>query len=405
MLAAGIAHDLNNVLAPIVFAAPLLRDSLSAPRDLKVLNTLEQSAARGTGLVKQILGFAQSTTGQFHTTQVKHLARDIINIIEETFPKTIELCHEVPTDLWPVLGDPTQIHQVLLNLCVNARDAMPHGGTLGIQLTNRWLDAGAASAIPGARPGAWLVVEVTDTGTGIPPEVLARIWDPFFTTKGPGKGTGLGLATVRGIVASHNGFIELQTEVGRGTTFRVFLPVADSGLTCPTSVAPFTVPRGRGELILVVDDDAPIRDSVTEILIRHGYRVTSCADGIDAIAIYATRVGEISLIITDSDMPNLGGESLSRAILGLQSNARIVAMSGLSGGSAGDPDFKSFRETAHAFLAKPFSTEALLGTVHRVLHPSAQADNGALAQITRNRRSLADPRRLDPAILADTTSD
>ena len=169
MLAAGIAHDLNNVLAPIMFAAPMLRDSLGSERDLRILATLEKSAQRGAALVKQILGFAHATTGDFRSTQVKHLARDIVSVVEETFPKNIELRHEVPSDLWPVLGNPTQIHQVLMNLCVNARDAMPQGGTLSITAANRRLDAAEAAALAGGRPGDWLMLTVSDTGSGIPP--------------------------------------------------------------------------------------------------------------------------------------------------------------------------------------------------------------------------------------------
>jgi len=270
MLASGIAHDLNNVLAPIMFAAPLLRESLSTPRDLRILDTFKQCAERGTGLVKQILGFVHSTAGDTQPTQVKHIARDIINIIEETFPKSIELQQTIPSDLWPVLGNATQIHQVLLNLCVNARDAMPQGGTLRVTAANRRLNAAEADAIPGARPGAWLVLEVADTGTGIPPEVLERIWTPFFTTKGIGKGTGLGLSTIRGIVVNHHGFTELHTKVGRGTTFRVFLPAVESESPQTISASPFDMPDGHGELILLVDDDTAIRDIGTAILEKHG---------------------------------------------------------------------------------------------------------------------------------------
>lgn len=205
MLASGIAHDLNNMLAPILFAGPLLRTSVTSPRDLRILETLEKSAERGSGLVRQILAFAQGTSAAPRITQLKHIARDVVSIVEATFPKTITLEQQIASGAWPVQANPTQIHQVLLNLCVNARDAMPQGGTLSIRLGNRHLDADAAAAIPEARPGDWLVIEVADTGTGIPPEIVPRIWESFFTTKAPGKGTGLGLATVRSIVTGHMG--------------------------------------------------------------------------------------------------------------------------------------------------------------------------------------------------------
>jgi signal transduction histidine kinase len=170
LLAAGIAHDLNNMLAPIIFTAPLLRDSATTPRDLKILDTLERSANRGAGLVRQILAFTHSTTGEPQLTQIKHVARDIIDMVEETFPKSIQIEQHISSDVWPVMGNPTQLHQVFLNLCVNARDAMPQGGTLCINMANRRLNEEEARAIPGALPGAWLVIEVTDTGTGIPPK-------------------------------------------------------------------------------------------------------------------------------------------------------------------------------------------------------------------------------------------
>jgi PAS domain S-box-containing protein len=372
MLAAGIAHDLNNVLAPIMFAAPLLRDSLSTPRDLKILETLKQCAARGAGLVKQILGFVHSTTGEFQLTHVRHIARDVISVIEETFPRSIELEQKVPSDLWPVLGNVTQIHQVLLNLCVNARDAMPRGGTLGITAANRRLNAAEADAIPKSRPGAWLVLEVSDTGTGIPPEVLERIWTPFFTTKGVDKGTGLGLSTVRGIVANHQGFIELNTEVGRGTTFRVFLPAVESESPDALTASPFEIPDGQGELILLVDDDAPIREIGTAILEHHGYRVVSCVDGVDAIILFVARAAEISLVITDVEMPRLGGTELAYALSQIRPNIPLLAISGLPPDETGDSGASEAKKLTRAFLAKPFSAADLLGTVHRLIHPSGK---------------------------------
>jgi len=369
MLAAGIAHDLNNVLAPIMFAEPLLREHLSTPRDLKILDTLKQSAVRGVGLVKQILGFVHSTAGEFQPTQVKHIARDIIGVIEETFPRSIELDQTIPSDLWAVLGNPTQIHQILLNLCVNARDAMPQGGKLTIRAANQRLDAAQADRIPGARPGAWLVLEVADTGTGIPPDVLKQIWTPFFTTKGKDKGTGLGLSTVRGIVLNHRGFVELRTEVGRGTTFRVYLPAVEVTAPQAGSASPFDIPDGNGELILFVDDDAPIREISTAVLEKHGYRVITCVDGVEAIVSFIARAGEISLVITDVDMPRLGGTELARTLSQIRPNLPILAISGLVPDEAGSPGVADATKVTHAFLAKPLKTADLLGTVHRLLHP------------------------------------
>ncbi len=367
MLAAGIAHDLNNVLAPIVFAAPMLREHLSTPRDAKMIDTIEQSAGRGAALVKQILGFVHTTSSEFQPTQVKHLARDIASVIEETFPKSIELEQHIPSNLWPVQGNATQLHQVLMNLCVNARDAMPQGGKLRLVAANRQLDAAEAATIPGAHPGAWLVLEIGDTGTGIAPEVLEQIWTPFFTTKPAGKGTGLGLSTVRSIVLGHHGFIQLQTAAGHGTTFRVFLPAIESEVIRATSTTPAEISGGHQELILIVDDDAAIRGIVTTILEEHGYRVVACADGVEAFAQFQAQREAIALVVTDVDMPRLGGLGLVQAILRIRPETRILAMSGLSARSTGGADLPTIQTVAHAFLRKPFKTEDLLGAVHQLL--------------------------------------
>jgi two-component system cell cycle sensor histidine kinase/response regulator CckA len=214
------------------------------------------------------------------------------------------------------------------------------------------------------------VLEVTDTGTGIAPEVLERIWTPFFTTKGIGKGTGLGLSTVRGIVLSHHGFVELDTKVGRGTTFRVFLPDVESESPRPKSVSPFDIPEGHDELILVADDDKAVRDMVAEILGNHGYRVLICADGVEALTLINNRPGGISIVITDADMPRLHGVALARAVRQMRPDIRLLVMSGLSPNEANAPDLPVIQKLAHAFLNKPFTPGALLGAVHGLLHPS-----------------------------------
>lgn len=371
MLAAGISHDLNNVLAPIIFAAPMLREKLSTVRDLKILDTLERSAERGAGLVKQILGFVRTTSGEARLTQVKHLVRDIITVIEETFPKSIQFEHHVPPNLWPVLGNATQIHQVLLNLCVNARDAMPQGGTLRLIVANRQLEPAEAAAIPEGLPGAWISIEVSDTGTGITPEVLAQIWTPFFTTKGAEHGTGLGLTTVRSIVKNHRGFIELQTAPGQGTTFRIYLPATESTPARASGDAPAAIPRGQGQHVLVVDDDAAIRNIVTEVLETYGYRVSSCADGVEAISAVTNHPGEFALVVTDVDMPRLGGLALIQALQPMYPSLRILAMSGMAQSSTGPSDIPQIRNLAHEFLFKPFSGDDLLKAVHLLLCATA----------------------------------
>jgi CheY-like chemotaxis protein len=264
-----------------------------------------------------------------------------------------------------IVANPTQMHQVLLNLCVNARDAMPKGGRLRFQGKNVFLDERAAAAHKGAQPGRYLVLEVGDTGTGIPPGVLEHIWEPFFTTKEADAGTGLGLLTVRGIVEKHSGFIELETEVGRGTTFRVYLP-ADETTTPATSNPPLpSAPRGHGELILVVDDEVDIREVINATLVSHGYRVLVASDGLEAVALFAPRTEEVALVITDLNMPGLEGGTLAIVLRRLDPTVRLLAMSGmLPGKNRADPLPDVFEG---ALMAKPFTVETLLKTVRQHL--------------------------------------
>jgi PAS domain S-box-containing protein len=368
MLAAGIAHDLNNVLTPILMAGPMLRVRATDPLDQRLLQTLEHSAERGAALVRQILAFAHGTTGEPRLMQLKHLARDIVELIEETFPKSIKLEQHFPGDTWPIRANPTQIHQVLLNLCVNSRDAMPGGGTLRLRTGNRRLEPAQALAIPGARPGAFVTIEVEDTGTGIPAEALAHIWEPFFTTKQAGKGTGLGLSTVRGIIESHQGFIELQTTAGQGTTFRINLPAAESDTATDQLAAPPFLPRGSGELLLLVDDEATNRDVTHATLARYGYRVLAAASGTEGVSLFIPRSDEIRLLITDLHMPNLDGASLTRILQRIKPGLKVLAISGLTSGPVGTATEKP-DQFATDYLQKPFKPEALLLKVHKLLQP------------------------------------
>ena len=287
-------------------------------------------------------------------------------LAQATFPKAIRIGTLLPGDLWPIQANATQIHQVFLNLCINARDAMPQGGELTLTAANCTLDAAAAAGIPDARPGDFLAVEVRDTGTGIPPEVLARIWEPFYTTKGEGRGTGLGLSTVRGILHQHEGFVTVQTRVDHGTAFMVYLPAAEGaggGEVRPNAAQPA---RGEAELILVVDDEEPVRLMAAQILSSYGYRVVTACDGAGAIAAFASRAAEVRLVLTDIDMPMLGGQALATALRRIHPGLPIVAMSGTDGsGSVAHDGFTT------AFLAKPFQTETLLSIVRSTLDEPA----------------------------------
>ena len=376
LLAAGIAHDINNMLAPILLAAPMLRDHVQDPGALGLLSTLEQSAERGANLVRQILSFAHGATGEHRMMQVKHLLRDISGVITGTFPKSIRLEDYIPPDLWPINGNPTQIHQVLLNLTVNARDAMPLGGTLRLRAENRVLDLAAANALEGARPGPFLMIQVEDTGTGISSEVLQRMWEPFFTTKETGKGTGLGLSTVRGIVENHNGFVHVTTVAGSGSIFRVFLPAVEGGAGEGSHLPARRLSSGKGELILVVDDERSIRDMTMTMLTRHGYRVILAADGAEAVVVFSQRAAEIRLVITDLHMPHLDGVMLGRALRRINPAAKMLVMSGMSASLGSRPDYPP-EEFAAGFLCKPFKPEVLLAKVQDIMSSGEKGPGNA----------------------------
>ncbi len=364
MLAAGIAHDFNNVLAPVLMAVPLLRDRLTEPTDQRILECVEESARRGAGLVREIVGFAQGVTGESQILQPRHLLRDLVRVMRQTFPRAIGIEVEVEPGLWPLRANPTQLHQVLLNLCVNARDSMPEGGTLTIRASNWQLDEPGRPEAAGLEAGPHLRFDVSDTGTGIPPEVLARIWEPFFTTKAAGQGTGLGLPTVRAIVEAHHGIVTVESRAGQGTRFQVCLPAAPFAQATEGPGERATLRQGQGELILVVDDDPSVRDLTAAILDRNGYRVLAAADGVEAVALFAPRSLEIRAVVTDLSMPQLDGFGLIKIIRNLSPTTRIVAMSG----RAEHQSRLEGQDSRCECLLKPFTSDALLTALHSLLH-------------------------------------
>ncbi|MEO7414953.1 MAG: response regulator [Opitutaceae bacterium] len=369
LLAAGIAHDLNNVLAPMLMAAPMLREWVSEPAGIRMIDLLEKSAERGSGLVRQILAFAQGVSSEHRLLQVKTVLREIVAVIAGTFPKTVILQENIPGELWPVKASAIQLHQVLLNLCVNARDAMPQGGTLKLRAQNCLLSPEAAHSIRGGFAGAFVVLHVEDTGSGITPSVLERMWEPFYTTKESDKGTGLGLSTVRGIVKSHGGFVEVQTELGRGTSFRAYFPAAENA--APTaSIEQYRPPaRAHGELILVVEDSADIREMTAAMLTRQGYRVVLAADGAEAVTKFNQRGDEIRLVISDLRMPNLDGTMLARVLHRLNPAVKMLVVSGTQPRAPWSANPWPDDFTAE-FLAKPFKPEVLLRKVREMIHSS-----------------------------------
>ena len=363
-LAGGIAHDLNNVLAPILMSIDLLRMTSRDERAKSVLSTIETSARRGADMVKQILSFARGVEGKRMVINVRHIIQDMQHLVQDTFPKEIVFRSELDAELPLFAGDHTQVHQVLLNLCVNARDAMPKGGTLIVAATTLEVDDNYAGMTPGSIPGRYLMIKVTDTGTGIPPEVVNKIFDPFFTTKEQGKGTGLGLSTVLSIVKSHGGFLNVYSEPGNGSTFSICFPAMETAEGEVAKVEEDTHPRGNGELILIVDDEAAVRAITQQTLESYGYRVSVAADGTEAVALYSMHRIEIAAVVTDMMMPVMGGQATIQVLQLLDPEVKIIAASGLANeGSAARATAMGVKH----FLPKPFTAQTILTALREVL--------------------------------------
>jgi PAS domain S-box-containing protein len=364
-LASGVAHELNNILTPILICAEVLKDN-SRPADLPALVSLiEESAKRGTNVVKQVLTFARGVEGERVLIKPSHLIQEMIDIAQNTFPKTIELRSLYPEDIWSVQVDPTQLHQVLLNLSVNARDAMPNGGSLTIGAENFEVDEHYASMTPGAKPGPHVMFRVTDTGVGISRAAIDKIFHPFFTTKEIGKGTGLGLSTVLGIVKSHGGFISVYSEIGTGTTFKIFLPAKVSEESPQKSKMPPELLEGNGELVLVVDDEPGIVQMTKMILENRNYRVLTAEDGPDALSPIAQQTDPIKVVLTDMSMPFMDGVALIRAIKKMKPATMFIASTG-QGEKTRTGELESLG--VKNFLTKPYDTQTLLTTVRDTLN-------------------------------------
>jgi two-component system cell cycle sensor histidine kinase/response regulator CckA len=356
-LASGIAHDLNNILTPMLAVVQLLPLKFSNldPQTHRLLDTLETSAHRGAALVQQILSFARGLDGKRVTLQVNHLLTEIKQIIEQTLPKSITITADIDPSLWSMSGDATQLHQVFMNLCVNARDAMPQGGTLEISAQNMCLDDLQARRYMDGVAGCYIAVTVSDTGTGIPAHILHRIFDPFFTTKDPGRGTGLGLSAVLGIVKSHGGFVDVQSQVKMGSQFTIFLPASqDVPLPLGTEL---DLLAGHQEWILVVDDEEAICEITKTTLETYNYRVLTAHHGEEAIALFAEQGHEIHCVLMDVMMPTMDGLTTISLLRRLSPPVRTIAMSGLSSQEA-IAEYE--RLGFHGFLAKPFTTRDLL---------------------------------------------
>ncbi|MDP1829060.1 MAG: PAS domain S-box protein [Archangium sp.] len=365
-LAGGIAHDLNNVLTPIILSVEVLRDSVRDDDGREVLDTLLASAERGSEMVRQVLTFARGSGGKRVPVSALQVLEHVERIMRDTLPRNVScslrrltLAGTSAGEPGQLLGDATQLHQVFMNLCLNARDAMPQGGKLTLALDEVVLDPTSATLSPDARPGRYVRVMVVDTGQGISAEVQERIFEPFFTTKELGKGTGLGLSTTLAIVKSHGGFLTVASRPGQGTSFGVYLPAnpGPSAVVAPGKHE--RLPRGGGELVLVVDDEPAIHVVAKRTLERYGYRVVQALDGLAAVETFRRERGDIAAVFTDMAMPGMDGPALVATLKALDPHVRII-------GASGFPSPHLLEGLDH-FIAKPYTSEVLLQSLHLVI--------------------------------------
>jgi PAS domain S-box-containing protein len=364
-LAGGIAHDLNNLLQPIMMGVTLLKRFNPTEPSLNAITIIERSVRRGSELVKQVLLFTRGSGTLRAPVQLFEIVREVEAIIKSTFPKDITFDASIAEDIHEVIGDPTQLSQVLLNLCVNARDAMPRGGQMRIAATNAEITDQFARLHGGKAGGRHAVLEVADTGEGMSRAIIDRIFDPFFTTKEVGKGTGLGLSTVQGIVISHGGFIDVESERDKGSTFKVFLPI-HRGTPATAAGQPLAeeLPRGNDELVMVVDDETSILSITGQTLETFGYQVITAENGTQALSLYLQHGSSVSVVLTDMMMPMIDGATLIAKLIEINPDVRIIAASGNS-----DAGWMARAAQAGAaeFLTKPYSATLMLQTVSKVL--------------------------------------
>lgn len=367
-LAGGMAHDLNNALAPILMGVQRLQRRPHDEDTGHMLAIMESNTHRGADMVRQVLLLARGRDAERARVDLLPLLREIEHIVTQTFPKTIRVAVMTPPDLWAVQGNSTQLHQALLNLCVNARDAMSEGGELSLTADNVELAAAEAEAVPGGFAGAFVLLLVADTGTGIAPDLLPRLFEPFVTTKAIGQGTGLGLATVARIVRGHGGFLQVRSEVGVGTTFELYLPRLAQSVASETPTVVSKPDRGHGELVLVADDEQAIRDMLAATLVDAGFNVLTATDGVETLRRLRETAASVRCLLLDADMPFLDGRHTLRRLREFAPHLPVVFMSGElreSSAVAGEPGV--------AFLAKPFDATELVRVV------AAQVQGGPAA--------------------------
>jgi two-component system cell cycle sensor histidine kinase/response regulator CckA len=363
-LAGGLAHDLNNLLQAVQgYAGLLLLWRKEDEPQVRQIHEIIRAAKRGADLTRQLLTFSRKVESKLQPMELNRRVEQVKELLARTIPKMIEIELRLADDLKMVNADPTQIEQVLMNLAVNAKDAMPGGGRLFIETRNVSLDKGYSDTHLDARPGEYVLLMVSDTGYGMDQETLEHIFEPFFTTKGVGRGTGLGLAMVYGIVKSHNGYITCYSEIGHGTTFKIYLPTVELTPEMPGR-GEERLPEGGTETILLVDDEEPVRQLGKEMLETVGYRVLVASDGEEAMGLYTHRMRDIQLVILDLIMPGMGGKSCLEALLRLDPRVKVLVASGYSVNGRLE---ETVRSGACGFISKPYDLRDLLKRVRDVL--------------------------------------
>jgi PAS domain S-box-containing protein len=372
-LAGGIAHDFNNLLAIIHGYSEFCLQGGAEPAVIqKSLQEIHRAAQRASGLVKQILTFSRKAEIRYAPVDLNQLARDLVALMSETFPRTVTFQLGLAEKLPPLLADQTQVQQIILNLCVNARDAMPHGGVITVTTSVR-LGAELQSRHYSAEPARrYACLEINDTGSGIPPEVCARIFEPFFTTKQPNHGTGLGLAVVYGIATSHNGFIDVDSTVGIGSTFHVYLPLAGDVAVSAPSASSSDFPSGT-ESLLVVDDEGPLRMLLAAAFSRKGYRVTSAATGLEAIDLIGDMQRQLDAVLLDLNMPGSNGVQVLKVIRACRPNIPVLVISGHISPEV-RTEFQQLNQ--RDFVQKPYRLDDIGRRLRKLFEQSAAARKG-----------------------------
>lgn len=360
ILAGGIAHEINNILTPILVSARFIQNKLTDKTSKMMVDIIRDSVLRGSEIVKQILIFSRVEEGELTEINLINMINELNNVIKRTFPKNIRIELKIPKTIWKIKGNETQLQQVLLNICLNARDAMINGGTITFEALNSVIDNNF-SLRNSINAGKYVEIIISDTGTGIPENIIDKIFNPFFTTKEPGQGTGLGLSTSLSIIKKHNGLINVFSIPGKGTSFKIHLPVSSSLTLAEPGKSYSDIPKGEGELIQLIDDEKKILFTVREILEGYGYSVITSPDGSDAVQDYRENKDKIKVVIIDINMPVMNGNIALSEFHKINPDLPVIISTGLF------VDSKETYVNNIIYLSKPYTAEKLLETIAQAL--------------------------------------